>query len=152
MMVAAAPAAKWAWPAIAFAGAGLLAIDGTQVSVAIVAAAQATIIAYLGYRQFRDKARQDQRQQSLQRETSRNTLKIDGQDKLIDQLQEQGANDRGLITTLQQEIARLNDRVLELQRRTLASEIGASRLIGQLQQLDIEPVWLPDTTRKGVDQ
>lgn len=150
-MVAAAPAAKWAWPAMVFAGAGLLAIDGTQVSIAIVGFAQAVIIAWIGYRQVRDKTRQERRQDNLQRETDRNSLKIDGQDRLIDQLQEQGSNDRSLITTLQQEIARLNDSVLELQRRTLESELGASRLIGQLQQHDIEPVWTPSTLRRGVD-
>ena len=145
-MATAAPAAKWLWPAGFFAASGMLAIDGTQVSVALIGLAQASVIAYLGWRQFRAQNRQDQRSAELERETSSNTIQLQGQDRLIDQLQETTGTDRQLIATLQAEVGHLNREVIRLNRRLVAVSTGAMRLVAQLEQLDIEPVWHPATS------
>lgn len=138
-----APAVKWLWPPIVFAAAGLLAIDGTQLSIAAVGFAQAVVIAFLGYRQVRDKNQQDRAAADLQTRSTLQTTRIDGQDRLIDQLQETSTTDRQLIAVLQAEIGNLNAQVLQLQRELLAERTGTMRLVVQLQENDLEPVWWP---------
>lgn len=143
MIAAAVPTVKWVWPSLVFAAAGLLAIDGTQLSVAAVGAMQAVVIAWLGFRQVRDKNRQDRAAAELANRSVLQSTRMDGQDRLIDQLQETSTTDRQLIAVLQAEIGTLNGEVLRLQRELLTTTTGAMRLVVQLQENDIEPVWWP---------
>lgn len=144
--VAAASAAavgKWATPAVLAGVASLLALDFTQVSISAIAAVQAAIVGWIGWRTTAGQARQDTRQAALQRDTEVNSVRIMGADRLIDQLQETTGADRQLIAVLQAEIAGLHAELLSMNHQNLAVEGGARRLVAQLRQHKIDPVWVP---------
>lgn len=154
-MLAPSVVAKWGWPVLPTAAAAILAVDSTLVTQYVIGAVQALLVALLVYRQARDRHRTDVKTAELDTTTATTAARIDGTDRLIDQLQQEldraerrtqatelaRVEDRSLIDELQTELRGLNRRVLRLNRRHTSAMIGIDILTQQLQELEAEPRW-----------
>lgn len=139
MIPGAWPGAKWAVPPAV--GLFAMAIDSTPVVVGVLAFLQAVTLAYFGLRQHRSEVREANETRRIEAEQKAQGVKLDGSDRLINQLQEQleaevklRAEDRATIRKLEAELA-------ELGRKFARTEIGVDRLHAQLATLGVVPVW-----------
>ena len=132
-MLHATSTVKGAWPAFVAGGSFLLALDATAISVAVIAAANAVVVGYLG---FRSEANRQRTTRLAQEQTKA--------DQLIDQLQEQLSSEMTFRSADRQHIAELERDHRRLYFRVIALESGALRLISQLQELGHEPIWTPE--------
>lgn len=140
MTLAVAPlvtSTKPMWPAAPVAVSAVIAPASPETLVA-AGVVQALVVAYLSYRG-----------QKLKRESERNTEHIEATDRLIKTLQEQTSPDHRAREFDRKIIANLHGEVIDLNRRMVQLESGAWRLVGQLEQNGLEPVWRPPVTPPG---
>lgn len=140
----------WLLPPTAAAGATwILAVDSTTLSVAVIGAVQAVIVAGLAWRQARDRIRADRTSVELKAGAEVQTAKITSAQQLIDQLMTQSTADRTLIATLQTELAELTADHRRLDRTLTQVLSGAHRLHAQVVDMQAVPVWSPDRLFEG---
>lgn len=149
---------KWAGPS-ALLGAAVLAVTDATVITGVITAVQVMGVAALAYLQHRRemkaqnaRARQDQQLEATRLQQATTTGRIDGQDRLIDQLQEQSEKDRMALQLARDVIAAMDSDHREasammeadyrkLQQQVTTLEIGVMRLTAQIEDLGGTPVW-----------
>lgn len=121
-------------------------MDQTAIVLALIAAGQALLLGIVAYRQHQADKRVDEAKQHadhlIQKEAQRVTdqgQKIDGNHRLIDQLQEQIDRERKARLEDRELIVKLEDEISSLRRKLVTYEIHNMRLLAELVKAGIDP-------------
>ena len=132
---------KYALPMAGATGAGLLAVDTTTVTVTVIGAFQALILAWFGLRQVRN----EQKTEQTKAATEGLGVQATATDKFVDQLQEQLRSEIERATQDRAQIAAQAVELGDLRRKMTDLEVGVIRLTAQLEAENLEPVWTPES-------
>lgn len=143
------PTVKYAAPAAVLGVAGVFAaIDANTIAVSIIAAFSGIVSSWVGYKQYKSESKAETARidiEATKAQAATQEVAINRNDRLVDQLQEQlnamanrEAHYISEISSLRQEVGLLSKALVE-------HEIGVTRLTAQLEEVDIEPAWVPES-------